>query len=572
MAAIINHPATRYITPEGMNINAPFQAAYKEILTEEALYFIRALHLRFNPRRKTLLQEREVVQQQIDNGWRPCFLPETAVIRGSEWLISPVPDDIKDRRVEITGPVDRKMIINAMNSGANVFMADFEDSNSPKWDNVIGGQINLRDAISGTISFINADNGKEYKLNEKTATLFVRPRGWHLEEKHITIDDEPVSGSLLDFGLYFFHNAKSLLKKGSGPYFYLPKLENYKEARLWDDVFVFSQNYCGVPYGSVKATVLVETILASFQLNEILWELKDHSAGLNCGRWDYIFSFIKKFRNVPGQIFPDRSQVTMTVPCMRAYTQLVIQTCHNRGAHAMGGMAAQIPIKGDEEANAIALAKVKADKLREVRDGHDGTWVAHPGLVPVAKEIFDFYMHTPNQLHIKRKDFNCTEKDLLQLPQGTITEEGLRHNINVGILYLESWLRGNGAAAIYNLMEDAATAEICRTQVWQWIHNKAKLSDGRVITHCLYEDMRDDEIEKIQHAVGSKAYQEGKFTQAICIFNKLVVQDKWEDFLTLPAYDLILSNDEKKVCEDDQPAENETSSSLLVQIEKEMAG
>jgi malate synthase len=315
----------------------------------------------------------------------------------------------------------------------------------------------------------------------------------------------------------------------------------------------------------------VETILASFQLNEILWELKDHSAGLNCGRWDYIFSFIKKFRNIPGQIFPDRSQVTMTVPCMRAYTQLVVKTCHQRGAHAIGGMAAQIPVKGDEDANAIALAKVKADKLREVRDGHDGTWVAHPGLVSVAKEIFDTYMPMANQLHITREDFNCTEKDLLRLPEGTITEAGLRHNINVGILYLESWLRGNGAAAIYNLMEDAATAEICRTQVWQWVHNNAKLDDGRTITHSLYEDMRDDEIEKIQHVVGSQAYQEGKFTQAICIFNKLVVQDKWEDFLTLPAYDLILSNNEKKICEE-EPSSVNTMSSIFLQIEKEMAG
>jgi len=568
MASVITHPATKYSVPEGMELRAPFHPAYKEILTAEALLFIRALHLRFNPHRRTLLMERETVQQQIDNGWKPCFIPETKTIRDNEWRVSPVPDDLKDRRVEITGPVDRKMIINAMNSGANVFMADFEDSNCPNWDNVIGGQVNIRDAINRTILFTN-DNGKEYKLNDKVATLFVRPRGWHLEEKHIEINGEPISASLLDFGLYFFHNAKTLLKNGSGPYFYLPKIESYREARLWDDVFVFAQNYCGVPYGSIKATVLIETILAPFQLNEILWELKDHSAGLNCGRWDYIFSFIKKFRNIPGQVFPDRSQVTMTVPFMRAYTQLVIQTCHKRGAHAMGGMAAQIPVKGNKEANDIAMAKVKADKLREVRDGHDGTWVAHPGLVSIAKEIFDTHMKTPNQLHIKRTDFHCTEKDLLELPQGTITEEGLRHNINVGILYLESWLRGNGAAAIYNLMEDAATAEICRTQVWQWLHGRSKLNDGRTITYELYADLRDEEIEKIQHAAGSKAYQEGKFTQAICLFNKMVVQEKWEDFLTLPAYDLILSNDEKKVCEEDQ---YKTDASIYVNIKKEMAG
>ncbi|MEP7375806.1 MAG: malate synthase A [Chitinophagaceae bacterium] len=545
MATVITHPSTPWSTPIGLRIKAPFNPSYAELLSMEALHFIRALHIRFNPYRQQLLNERNDVQQKIDSGWNPGFCPDTAVIRNTDWRIPPVPDDIKDRRVEITGPVDRKMIINAMNSGANVFMADFEDSNSPGWDNVMGGQINLRDAINQTISFTNPENGKKYSLNEKTATLFVRPRGWHLEEKHILIDGEPISGSLFDFGLYFFHNAKTLLKKDSGPYFYLPKIESYKEARLWNDIFVFAQTYCGVPYGSTRATVLVETILASFQLNEILWELKDHSAGLNCGRWDYIFSFIKKFRNRPGHIMPDRSQVTMTVPFMRAYTQLVIKTCHQRGAHAIGGMAAQIPIKNDEAANAVALEKVKADKLREVTDGHDGTWVAHPGLVSLAKEIFDTHMKTANQLHITKKDFHCSKEELLAVPEGTITEKGLRHNINVGILYLESWLRGNGAAAIYNLMEDAATAEICRTQVWQWIHHRAKLDDGREINQSLYEDLRDDEIEEIRQMVGSKAYQDGYYVQAICIFNKLVVQDKWEDFLTLSAYDHILSNDDK---------------------------
>ncbi len=566
MSFIITHPATRYTTPEEMRIKAPFHKAYKEILTPEALHFILALHLRFNSHRKSLQLEREVVQQKIDKGWKPGFMMETAAIRDSQWLISPPPEDLKDRRVEITGPVDRKMIINAMNSGANIFMADFEDSNAPNWDNIIGGQINLRDAINRTISFTNPENGKEYSLNDKCATLFVRPRGWQLEEKHIEINGEPISGSLLDFGLYFFHNAKALLKNGSGPYFYLPKIESYHEARLWDDVFLFSQNYCGVPYGSIKATVLVETILATFQLNEILWELKDHSAGMNCGRWDYIFSFIKKFRNVAGHVFPDRSQVTMTVPFMRAYTQLVIQTCHKRGAHAIGGMAAQIPIKGNDKANEIALAKVNADKLREVTDGHDGTWVAHPGLVSLAKEIFNEHMKAPNQVNRKREDFSCTEKELLDVPEGTITEEGLRHNINIGILYLESWLRGNGAAAINNLMEDAATAEICRTQVWQWIQSKARLEDGREINLGLYIDLRDDEIEKIQHTVGSKVYQEGQYTQAICIFNKLVVQHKWDDFLTLSAYDLILSNKEKKVCKE----EKETPEVLYI-TEKELA-
>lgn len=546
MTSNMNHTETWYTTPEGMTINAPFRATYKEVLSAEALEFIKALHLQFNIQRKALLGERDVVQQKIDGGWKPHFLSETASIREGDWQIAPVSDDIQDRRVEITGPVERKMIINAMNSGANVFMADFEDSNSPNWDNVVGGQLNLRDAINRTISFTNPDNGKIYRLNETTATLFVRPRGWHLEEKHIEIDGEPISGSLLDFGLYFFHNAKTLIQDGKGPYFYLPKLESYQEARLWNDVFVFAQDYCGIAQQSIKATVLVETILAPFQLNEILYELRDHSAGMNCGRWDYIFSFIKKFRNVPGYVFPDRAQVNMTVPFMRAYTQLVIKTCHKRGAHAIGGMAAQIPIKNNEAANEAAIKKVKADKLREVTDGHDGTWVAHPGLVAIAKEIFDQGMKTPNQLHVSREDFACTKNDLLELPEGTITEEGLRQNINVGILYLENWLRGNGAAAIYNLMEDAATAEICRTQVWQWIHNKARLDDGREITHRLYEDLRDDEIWEIRNMVGAKAYQEGAYVQAICIFNRMVVQNKWVDFLTLPAYDLILSNDEKK--------------------------
>lgn len=569
MATVITHPATPYATPEGMKIKAPYQAAYADLLTPEALLFIRALHIRFNPHRLKLLQERVELQQQIDNGWKPCFLPETSVIRNSDWRLPAMPDDLQDRRVEITGPVNRKMMINALNSGANVFMADLEDSNSPGWENLMDGQLNLRDAVNKTISFINKENGKEYKLNEKIATLFVRPRGWHMEEKHVLINDDAISASLFDFGLYFFHNAKNLLKKGSGPYFYLPKIENYKEARLWNDVFIFSQNYCGVPYGSAKATVLVETILASFQLHEILWELKDHSAGLNCGRWDYIFSFIKKFRNQPGFIMPDRSQVTMTVPFMRAYTDLVVQTCHQRGTHAIGGMAAQIPIKNDEKANEAALEKVKADKLREVKNGHDGTWVAHPGLVALAKSIFDEHMKTPNQIHNKREDFICTENELLLVPEGTITEKGLRHNINVGILYLESWLRGNGAAAIYNLMEDAATAEICRTQVWQWIHNKAKLDDGRAITLELYEDLRDDEIEEIRQTVGSAAYQSGHYVEAICIFNKLVVQDVWEEFLTLSAYNHILSNEDRKICcVDVAGLSGEIAPSIFIDMEK----
>lgn len=545
-------PNTMGHLPDSMlRITGPLHSGYDHVLTEEALRFLVALQRSFNQRRRILLIQREQTQQHIDQGWKPEFLTETKSVRDTQWTVDPVPDDLLDRRVEITGPVDRKMIINALNSGAKIFMADFEDSNAPNWRNVIEGQINLTDAINRSIRYTSPDNGKEYALNEKTATLMVRPRGWHLEEKHIIIDGEPASASLVDFGLFFFRNARTLLSKGSGPYFYLPKLEHHKEARLWNDVFVFAQDYCGIPQGTIKATVLVETILASFQLHEILYELRHHSAGMNCGRWDYIFSFIKKFRNRYGNVFPDRAQVTMTVPCMRAYTQLVIKTCHERGAHAIGGMAAQIPVKNNPEANNAAIEKVKADKLREVKDGHDGTWVAHPGLVSVAMEIFDEYMPDKNQLYRKREDFNCTEEELLQIPEGTITETGIRSNINVGILYLESWLRGNGAAAIHHLMEDAATAEISRTQLWQWLKNKAKLDDGRTFDQQLYEDLRDDEIENIQSSVGSEGYQKGKYVEAICIFNRLVVQPEFEEFLTIPAYNSILSNTERKQCSEE---------------------
>ncbi len=526
------------------HIEAPLPAAYEDILTNDALNFLVELQRRFNHARKILLMERTTIQHQINHGWKPHFLPETATIRESAWTIAPAPADLHNRRVEITGPVERKMIINALNSGANIFMADFEDSNTPTWDNTIQGQINLKDAINKTISYVN-DNGKEYRLHEKVATLMVRPRGWHLEEKHILIDGEPASASLVDFGLYFYHNARTLLLNDTGPYFYLPKLESYKEARLWNNVFVFAQDYCGILQGTIKATVLVETILAVFQLHEILWELKDHSAGMNCGRWDYIFSYIKKFRNRPGYVLPDRSQVTMVVPFMRTYTQLVIQTCHQRQAHAIGGMAAQIPVRNDS-ANEIAFEKVKADKLREVNDGHDGTWVAHPGLVPVALEIFNKHMPGANQLHRKREDFSCTEADLLLVPEGTITEAGVRANISIGILYMESWLRGNGAAAIFNCMEDAATAEISRSQLWQWLRNKARLADGRIFNQELYEDWRDEEIEKIKQLVGSIQYQQGQFVQAICLFNKQVVNDTFEEFLTLLAYETLLVKVERK--------------------------
>jgi len=538
---------TSYSVPGGLTIKAPFNPSYEKILSTDALAFLISLHRKFNTRRKELLLERESLQQKIDKGWKPAFLESTRNIRESNWKVAPLPFDLLDRRVEITGPVERKMMINALNSGATVFMADLEDSNAPNWDNTIQGQVNLKDAVDRTLRF-TAENGKEYKLNDRVATLMVRPRGWHLQEKHIIIDGEPASGSLVDFGLYFFHNAVQLMRNGSAPYFYLPKLESYLEARLWNDVFVFAQEYITIAQKTIKATVLIETILASFQLHEILWELKDHAAGLNCGRWDYIFSFIKKFRNDQGFILPDRSQVTMTTPFMCAYTQLVVKTCHQRGALAIGGMAAQIPVKNNPKANELAIAKVKADKLREVNDGHDGTWVAHPGLVPVAMEIFNEHMTTRNQLHVKRDDFNTTEEELLQVPSGTITEEGVRSNINIGILYLESWLRGQGAAAIHNLMEDAATAEISRTQVWQWLRNQVTLADGRTFTHELYEDFRDEEIIDIRETVGNANYQSGQYVQAICLFNRLIVLPRFEEFLTTSAYNLILSNEDKQVC------------------------
>jgi len=521
-----------------IQISAPVNAAYAEILTPEALNFIVDLHVRFNSTRLELLRKREVRQTQINEGKLPHFLAETRYIREGSWICAPTPADILDRRVEITGPVDRKMVINALNSGAKVFMADFEDSNAPSWDNCVQGQINLRDAVNRTITFEN-ENGKTYHLNESPAVLFVRPRGWHLEEKHVYINGEIASGSLFDFGLFFFHNAKTLLANGSGPYFYLPKLESHLEARLWNDIFVFSQGYLDIPQGSIKATVLIETILAAFETHEILYELREHSAGLNCGRWDYIFSYIKKLRNLEGYVLPDRGQVTMAVPFLSAYSQLVIQTCHQRGVHAMGGMAAQIPIKNDEAANNAAIEKVRQDKLREVKNGHDGTWVAHPALVKTAYDVFNEFMPTPNQIDNKRQDVDVSEADLLVVPAGTVTEAGLRTNINVGILYIESWLRGNGAAAIYNLMEDAATAEISRTQVWQWIHNKTLLEDGTMITYNYCRTLIVEELEKIRTYVGETRFAEGRFTEAVDMFREFIREEQLSDFLTLQAYEKI---------------------------------
>ena len=514
-----------------LQINAPISPAYAEILTPEAQRFVASLASQFDARRKELLALRQVRQGELDAGHYPDFLTETAEIRTSEWKVAPIPADLTDRRVEITGPVDRKMVINALNCGANVFMADFEDANSPTWTNNLDGQVNLRDANRRTIEFTSPE-GKKYKLNDKIATLLVRPRGWHLDEKHVLLGGKPISGSLFDFGLYFFHNAKQLIANGSGPYFYLPKLESHLEARLWNDVFNFSQDALGVPRGTIRATVLIETILASFEMDEILYELKDHSAGLNCGRWDYIFSFIKKFRNHKEFVLPNRSEVTMTRHFLKSYVELLIQTCHRRNIHAMGGMAAQVPIKNDPVANEEALEKVRLDKLREVKAGHDGTWVAHPGLVPIAKKVFDEGMPTPNQISIKREPVHITAKDLLTPSEGTITEAGLRWNIDVGLQYLEAWLRGVGCVPIYNLMEDAATAEICRAQVWQWVKWGAKLDDGRPVTAELVNGVVDDLLAK-------RGTTSGEFAKASQIFRQMMTSADFSDFLTLPAYSFI---------------------------------
>lgn len=511
------------------------QEKFSNIFSEELKEFLIQLHEHFNKERVNLLEQRKQVQLNIDKGIFPKFPEETLEIRKGDWICSALPKDLLDRRVEITGPVDRKMIINALNSGASTFMADFEDSNSPTWGNCMEGQLNLTDAVNRTISF-ESEEGKKYQLGEKLAVLIVRPRGLHLDEKNIEINGEKASGSLMDFGIYFFRNAKRLMEKGSGPYFYLPKLEHYKEARWWNEVFSFSQNYLGISQSTIKATVLIETITASFQLDEILFELKEHMAGLNCGRWDYIFSYIKKFRNHAAFLVPDRAEVTMSSPFMSAYSKRVIQACHKRRVHAMGGMAAQIPVKNDEAKNEAAYAKVRADKEREVKNGHDGTWVAHPGLVTVAKEIFDENMPSPNQIDKKHEEYHISESDLLEVPQGKITEKGVRDNINVGILYIESWLMGTGAAALYNLMEDAATAEISRTQVWQWLKNEAKLDDGQRLTSSLVLEWEKEELEHIKNYVGEKRFEKGKFELATKLFNELIFDPNFEDFLTLKAY------------------------------------
>ena len=526
--------------PQGVEILAPVTDTQAEILTENALALVAKLHRTFNGRRLELLEARKKRQAELDAGATPGFHEETKEVRAGDWKVAPVPTDMQDRRVEITGPVDRKMVINALNSGAKAYMADFEDSHCPTWDATLSGQINLRDANRGAITLVDEARGKTYSLNETIATLLVRPRGWHLSEKHMKVDGEEVSGGIFDFALYFFHNAQYRLDQGKGSYFYLPKMEHYLEARLWNDIFVATQNELGIPQGTCKATVLIEHILATFQCEEILYELREHSAGLNCGRWDYIFSYIKKLGKKPEVLVPDRGQVTMAVPFMRDYSLYVIQCCHKRGAHAMGGMAAQIPIKGDEAANQAALEKVRKDKQREAEAGHDGTWVAHPGLVQIAMDEFDKVLgDKPNQIE-KQLDVTITAEQIVAVPDGTITDAGLRQNISVGIQYIEAWLRGTGCVPLYNLMEDAATAEISRTQVWQWIHlDNAKLDDGRDITLDLVRQMTQEELEKIKGEVGAETFAKGKFSEATKLFDNLVASDELAEFLTLQAYEQI---------------------------------
>ncbi len=509
----------------------------EHILSQESVGFVADLARRFNDGVDQILEGRTQAQARHDAGDWPNFLEATKPIRQSDWSVGPIPDDLQDRRVEITGPVDRKMIINALNSGANVFMADFEDATSPTWENILVGQVNLRDAVNGTIRYVHPQTNKVYALGERSATLMVRPRGWHLQEKHVCVDGRPVPAALFDFGTFFFHNARALVAKGSGPYFYLPKLQSHLEARLWNDVFLYAQRALGIAAGTIKATVLIETLPAAFEMDEILYELRRHCVGLNCGRWDYIFSYIKTFQNSADHVLPDRGQVTMQQPFMRAYTQLAIRTCHRRGAFAMGGMAAQIPIKTDPKAHRIAMEKVRKDKLQEVTDGHDGTWVAHPDLVPIVKEVFDAHMPTANQIHRLREDVNVSQRDLLERPKGTRTADGLYHNVDVGVRYLEAWLRGQGCVPLGHLMEDTATAEICRGQVWQWTHYRAVLEDGTTVTAQRVREVIAKQAERIRHDVGESRWFSGCFELATRLFAQWVTSGHLTPFLTLPAYD-----------------------------------
>jgi malate synthase len=523
----------------GIEVRGAHSPRFDDVLSPAALDFVARLHREFNPTRQKLLAARHERQARFDAGELPDFLPETRHIREGDWKVAPVTaPDLQQRWVELTGPTDRKMLINALNSGADVYMADFEDANTPSWQNMVEGQINLIDAIDRTISFENPD-GRTYRLNDKTATLLVRPRGWHLPEKHVLVDGEPVAGALFDFGLFFFHNARRLIERGSGPYFYLPKMEGHREARLWNEVFQRAQDALGIPRGTIKATVLLEVVTSAYEMDEILYELRDHSAGLNAGRWDYIFSIIKKFHSRPDFLLPDRAQITMTVPFMRAYTELLVKTCHRRGAFAMGGMAAFIPSRRDPKVNEVALPKVRDDKVRESRDGFDGTWVAHPDLVPVAREIFaEFMGDRQNQLDRQRPEVSVTGQQLLDLrvPGGEITEAGLRSNISIGIQYIESWLRGTGAAAIFNLMEDAATAEISRSQVWQWLHHGASLGNGQRVTLELVKRLEAEELAKIRQSHGSEVGGTSQLDQARGLFDEVALSEQFVEFLTLPAY------------------------------------
>ena len=523
----------------GVSIRAQRGPRFDEVLTKEALAFVAELHKKFEKRRADLMDARTKRQSRFDKGELPDFLNETRKIRESDWKIGKLPKDLIDRRVEITGPVDRKMVVNALNSGAEVFMADFEDACSPSWDNLIEGQINLKDRWDNKIDFTDQQTGKSYKLGSKLATLVVRPRGWHLMEEHVVVGGKPVSGALFDFALYFFHCAARSRAAGSGPYFYLPKIESHQEAKLWNDVFVFAQRKFKMPKGTIKATVLIETLPAAFEMDEILYELRDHICGLNCGRWDYIFSFIKRLGKNRRFLTPDRGVMTMDRAFLRAYSLLLIRTCHRRGAFAMGGMAAQIPVKGDAVKNEAAFTKVRQDKEREAGDGHDGTWVAHPDLVPIASEVFNRMMKTPNQLDKLRRDVQVTRDQMLEMHSGERTEEGLRQNIRVGIQYIEAWLRGRGAVPLYHLMEDAATAEISRAQVWQWLYHRAKLADGREVTQELFESVLRDEMAKVRSAIGADVYDQGRFKEAVDLFREMSLAHEFAEFLTIPAYKLI---------------------------------
>jgi malate synthase len=527
------------VSTDAARVTGPLTRQGEEILSAEALAFLADLHRKFNDTRKRLLKLREERQKRFDAGELPDFLAETKHVRDGAWQVAPIPADLLDRRVEITGPVDRKMIINALNSGAKVFMADFEDASSPTWANMIEGQLNLRDRWRDAIDFVDATTGKAYTLSAKPAVLLVRPRGWHLPEEHVQVDGEAMSASLFDFGLYVFHNAKAIVAKGSTPGFYLPKLESHLEGRLWNDVFTHAEERLGVPAGTFKATILIETLPAAFEMDEILWEMRDHIVGLNCGRWDYIFSFIKRLGKNPRFLTPDRSAMVMGSNFLAAYSLLLIRTCHRRGAFAMGGMAAQIPVKGDHRANEVAFGKVRTDKQREAADGHDGTWVAHPDLVPVAMEVFDRLMPSQNQLNKLRDDVDIIRDDMISVHPGKRTEAGLRENIRVGVQYIEAWLRGRGAVPLYNLMEDAATAEISRAQIWQWLYHRAKLADGREVTPELFKQALADEMAGVREAIGPEAYDNGRFPEAIQLFSEMSLAKDFAEFLTLPAYKLL---------------------------------